>query len=307
MTETALRAIWCEAARYAAPHRLDIGDPKIGRLLDDANKLGAGHLGRAARDGRRHPAARPRRARCSCAPSPRPGQPGSSPTDSRQEDQLEKILANAGVEPLVRQRVLGGHEPIGRCDHRDRCLPLAVEVNSELHHTTPSDRAADVLRYQRLNDADFTVGVGLGAGPVAPPRVRRADHRPGPSNWPLQASASVLHSPGCPWPDPLPPEPPPRLSRSELRCSGGRMSRSAATFSPDPERRRLLGEGGGGAVAAAAGGAEAEDVAGAELEGDLVGEALGPRPRRRRAAASSPPAAPGRRRRGPTGGTPGAR
>jgi len=203
VTETALRALFCEAARYAAPHRLDIGAQKIGRLLDDANKRklatwAALHemvddIQQRGRSGtvlmRALAEARP---------------PGSSPTESRNEDELEKILANAGIETLVRQRVLGGHEPIGRCDHRDRRLPLAVEVNSELHHTTPSDVAADVLRYQRLNEADFTVGVvweqDLWRHPHQALRTIALARRMAAAG-----ERAVLHSPGCPWPDPLPP------------------------------------------------------------------------------------------------------
>lgn len=203
VTETPLRAIWCEAALYAAPHLLDIGALKIGRLLDDANKrklVTWGGLHELVDDIQQRGRAGTVLMRALAEARP----PGSSPTESRNEDQLEKILANAGVETLVRQPLLGGHEPIGRCDHRDRRLPLAVEVNSELHHTTPSDVFADILRYQRLNDADFTVGVvweeDLWRHPRHALRTVALARR-------LAAASErvVLHSPGCPWPDPLPP------------------------------------------------------------------------------------------------------
>lgn len=84
---------------------------------------------------------------------------GSSLTESRNEDRLEKVLADAGAPPLRRQVVAGGHEPIGRADFRDHDLPLLVEVNSLVFHTTPSDREADSVRYRRFNDAGFTVAV----------------------------------------------------------------------------------------------------------------------------------------------------
>lgn len=203
VTETAMRAIWCEAAKYASPERQDIGAMRIGRLLDNAHKL---HL--ATWEGLNelvddiHERGRAGTVIMRALADARP--PGSSPTESGNEDRLEKILADAGAASLRRQVPLGGHEPIGRCDHRDRTLPLAVEVNSELHHTTPSDVADDIRRYQRLNEADFTVGVvwerDLWSHPhdavrtiAEARRLARAGER------------MVLHSPGCPWPDPLPP------------------------------------------------------------------------------------------------------
>ena len=202
VTETALRAIWCEAARYSSPDRLDYGAEKIGRLLDNAHKLDLvtwGGLAEMVDDIRQRGRAGTTIMRALAEARP----PGSSPTESRQEDRFEKILADAGAEQFERQRVLGGHEPIGRSDHRDPRLPLAVEINSELHHTTPSDRAADERRYEALNLADFTVGVvwenDLWRQPhevvrtvAAARRLARAGER------------VVVHSPGCPWPNLLP-------------------------------------------------------------------------------------------------------
>lgn len=157
-TETALRAIWVEAARYATPALADVCYVKIGRLLDEAHRK---HLVtwaalREMVEGI-HERGRSGTVIMRALAEERP--PGSSPTESRNEDQFEKILANAGVAPLRRQVVLGGYEPIGRADFRDTDLPLAVEINSLAFHTTPTDQKADEVRYRRMNDAGFSVTV----------------------------------------------------------------------------------------------------------------------------------------------------
>jgi hypothetical protein len=202
VTETALRAIWCEAARYSAPARLDYGAEKIGRLLDNAQKLKLlTWAGLAEMVDDIHERGRAGTTLMRALAEARP--PGSSPTESRNEDQFEKVLANSGADPLSRQIVVGGHEPIGRSDHRDPRLPLAVEVNSLIHHTAPSDRADDERRYQRLNEADFTVGVvwedDLWSRPHEVVRTIAVARR-------LAAAGEriVVHSPSCPWPDLLP-------------------------------------------------------------------------------------------------------
>lgn len=199
-TETALRAIWTEAARYAAPRRREIGIERIGHLLDHAHREGlvtwAGlhemvedirQRGRSGTVIMRELAGR------------RP--PGSSPTESRNETQFVEILEARSIRSFRRQRHLGGHEPIGRCDFRDDELPLALEVNSLKYHTTPTDRAADERRYQALNNAGFTVAViwdyDLWARPAAVVATVRGARRRASA-----AERSVTHSPACPWPDP---------------------------------------------------------------------------------------------------------
>lgn len=201
-TETALRAIWTEAAAYASKRfseRVELGIKRIGRLLDEAHKRGlvtwralyemVDDLPERGRSGT---------VIMKALAEARP--PGSSPTESRNEERLEKLLANAGVPPLRRQVVSGGHEPIGRADFRDRDLPLVVEVNSLTFHTTPSDRETDSARYRRFNDAAFTVAViwedDLWSHPadvvhtVAEARQHaRVGHR------------TVIHSPSLPWPN----------------------------------------------------------------------------------------------------------
>lgn len=199
-TVSPLRAIWSEAARYSPEPLVEVGLRKIGRLLDDAHKLGlatwaalhemVADISEQGRSG-----ARIMRALAEKRP------PGSSPTESRNEDRLEEVLSGASAPPLRRQPVLGGYEPIGRCDFRDDELPLAVEVNSIIHHSTPSDRTADQRRYQRLNDAGFTVAVvwedDLWRNPRAVVETIGEARR-------LAAAGKreVLHTPSCPWPAP---------------------------------------------------------------------------------------------------------
>lgn len=197
-TETTLRAIWAEAAQYAAKPRRTMGMQRIGRLLDYAHRLGLvtwAALHESLED-------LPERGRSGTVIMRQLAQdrsPGSSPTESRNEDRLEEILARGRQKPLRRQVVIGGHEPIGRGDFRDPELPLAVEVNSLSFHTAPSDREADQLRYRRFNDAGFTVGVvweddlwrqeRAALRTVLDARQAAREGRP-----------VVVHSPSCPWP-----------------------------------------------------------------------------------------------------------
>lgn len=199
-TITVLRAIWIEAARYASPALADVGYEKIGRLLDQGHRAGlvtwaALHEMVDGIEARGRSGTVIMRALAEARP------PGSSPAESRNEEQLEKILANAGVLPLRRQVVVGGHEVVGRVDFRDPELPLAVEVNSLTFHTTPTDREADELRYRRLTDAGFAVAViwepdlWCSPGSVVRTVSRARDHA-------RQGRQVLLHSPSCPWPVP---------------------------------------------------------------------------------------------------------
>jgi hypothetical protein len=200
-TETAIRAIWVEAARYAPECLHEIGLDRIGRLLDQGHRLGlvtwAG-LHEMVDDIRERGRSGTVIMRMLAAERP----PGSSPTESGNERQFEKVLADFGVRSFRRQQVLGGSEPIGRCDYSDDELPLATEVNSLTFHTTPTDRADDERRYQALLDAGFTVGVVWDVdlwsnrrGVIETVRLARHHARLG--------DRVVIHSPGCPWPPPL--------------------------------------------------------------------------------------------------------
>lgn len=199
--EHPLRAIWTEAAHYAPERRFEIGMRKIGRLLDWGNKHGfLTWAGLHSMVDDIHQRGRAGTVLMRALAGERP--PGSSPAESQNETQFEKLLADAGEGSFLRQRVLGGHDVIGRADFADEELPLAIEVNSMTFHTTPTDRADDELRYRRLLDAGFTVGVpwdvDLWSRPSSVLRLVREVRR-------LAAlgERTVLHSPGCPWPDPV--------------------------------------------------------------------------------------------------------
>lgn len=199
-TESALRAIWCEAARYANPALFEFGLKRIGRLLDDANRRGlATWAGLHEMVDDIHQRGRAGTVLMRVLSEKRP--PGSSVTESNNETRLEELLEAEGQRPLVRQPVVGGHEPIGRCDHRDTELPLVVETNSLRYHTAPSDRFDDEVRYERLMDARFTVGVvweddlwKRPRGAVKTVALAR--------EYAAAGIPAVIHSPGCPWPHP---------------------------------------------------------------------------------------------------------
>lgn len=210
VTQTVLRAIWCEAALYASPRRAEIGLLRIGNLLDQAHKkhlVTWAALHEMVEDISQRGRAGTRIMKELASARP----PGTSPTESRNEQRLEELLEDAGVRPLRRQVQVGGHEPIGRSDFRDDRLPLVTEINSLLHHTTPSDQAADERRYQALLDAGFTVLViwedDLWRHPQAVVALVGQARR-----WAAQGRRAVLHSPSCPWPFP-------RVGDPDGRCS----------------------------------------------------------------------------------------
>lgn len=129
-------------------------------------------------------------------------QPGTSVTESKLEDRFEEILRAGGMELPRRQILVGGTGEIGRCDFAERDLPLVIEINSESFHTTPSDVAADKIRYRALNDAGFTVAViweqdlwrrSQGVCSTVDQARQLASKR----------RSVVIHSPGCPLPDTL--------------------------------------------------------------------------------------------------------
>ncbi len=78
------------------------------------------------------------------------------------EARFERVLRDAGQRPLERQVDLGGHGWLGRVDYLDRALLLLVEVDSELHHTSPEDCARDQARDHALLEAGFRKVVRIG-------------------------------------------------------------------------------------------------------------------------------------------------
>lgn len=200
VTENAVRAIWCIAARYSSPRLFEVGVAKIGTVLDHAHREGlltwAG-LHEMVEDIQQRGRAGTRIMR-ECAMT---RLPGTSPTESRQEQRFEEVLDGARVRRFRRQIVVGGHEPIGRVDFSDDDLPLLVEVNSLKFHTEPSDQERDERRYAAFVAAGFTVLVvwedDLWRHPQA---VIDAVHRA--RSFARRGRAGVVHSPSCPWPRP---------------------------------------------------------------------------------------------------------
>lgn len=194
---TPLRAIWSEASRYANPRWHEVGRQRIGRLLDDANVAGLltwCELNRSVEALQERGRAGTRLMRELAVARP----PGSSPTESRNEDRLEEVLGGAGAT-LERQRWVGGERPIGRTDFLDGLLPLVVEVNSLQHHSSPSDQRADEGRYEELLAAGFSVAVvwedDLWSHPGNVREVLRESRRT------VEAGRrAVIHSASCPWP-----------------------------------------------------------------------------------------------------------
>ena len=62
------------------------------------------------------------------------------------EKQFEKICDNAGIRGLERQVDLGGHSWLGRVDYVLPSVKLIIEVDSEIHHTSVTDKANDAAR-----------------------------------------------------------------------------------------------------------------------------------------------------------------
>ena len=197
-TMSPLRAIWSEAGRYSQERLHERGLARIGRVLDEAHRRNLvtwSALHDSIGDLQRRGRAGTRLMRELGADR----LPGTSPTESRNEDQLEKLLEHAGMPPLLRQVRVGAEEVIGRADHRDPDLPLVVETNSLAFHSTPSDRASDEHRYRSFVNAGFTVAVAwegdlwsnqssvVATVADARDRARRRE-------------AAVVHSAGCPWP-----------------------------------------------------------------------------------------------------------
>lgn len=200
VTENALRAIWTIAGRYASPRLVEVGVMKIGGLLDHAHREGlvtwAG-LHEMVEDIHQRGRAGTRIMRVCAATR----LPGTSPTESRQEQRFEEVLDAANVLRFRRQVVVGGHEPIGRVDFSDDDLTLVVEVNSLKYHTEPSDRVRDERRYEALVATGFTVLVVWEDDLWRNPRgVVDVVHRA--RGFAQRFRAGVVHSPGCPWPRP---------------------------------------------------------------------------------------------------------
>lgn len=76
--------------------------------------------------------------------------------ESNMEARLEVVARSAGVD-LVRQQDVGGEDWVGRADYLDRERRLIVEVDSDLHHSSLLDQAADARRDAAAAAAGYTV------------------------------------------------------------------------------------------------------------------------------------------------------
>lgn len=80
---------------------------------------------------------------------------GARVPESGNERRFESLLRRAGERSLERQVDVGGHSYVGRTDYRDAELPLLVEVQSGLHHSSLSDRRRDEARVAELLAAGY--------------------------------------------------------------------------------------------------------------------------------------------------------
>lgn len=193
-----MRLLWWEAERLAGLP-LEWGVPRLGRVADEL------HRARLVRWDQLHASVRAlgKRGRAGTVLMREIAverRPGSSVTESRNEDRLVALVADAGAPPLVPQPAVGDAEaPIGRTDFRDPELPMVAEVNSLTFQSTPSDRDDDRRRYTRLVAAGFAVAVvweddlwsNVREVATVVARARDAARRGRPT---------VLHTPSCPWP-----------------------------------------------------------------------------------------------------------
>ena len=79
------------------------------------------------------------------------------PPESNLEARFQAIANGAGLHSFVRQRDVGAGDWLGRVDYLDRDRRLIVEVDSDLHHTSLLDEAADAGRDAALAAAGYTV------------------------------------------------------------------------------------------------------------------------------------------------------
>jgi len=80
------------------------------------------------------------------------------PPESGIEARFDRIVVEGGERPFDRQVVLGDDDgPIGRVDFVDVAARIVVEIDSDVHHTSLSDRRRDAERDRRLRAAGWLV------------------------------------------------------------------------------------------------------------------------------------------------------
>lgn len=83
----------------------------------------------------------------------RPRRSGIPPTGL--ERRFEELCRNAGIHGLERQVDVGGHSWIGRADYLVRRVRLPIEIDSEAHHTSLSDKRHDARRDAEMRAAGW--------------------------------------------------------------------------------------------------------------------------------------------------------
>ena len=81
--------------------------------------------------------------------------PGIRPPGSGYERRFWDIMEGARITGLRRQVDLGGHEWVGRVDVVCEETRVIFEIDSETHHTSPADVAADRARDEAMLAAGF--------------------------------------------------------------------------------------------------------------------------------------------------------
>jgi very-short-patch-repair endonuclease len=88
---------------------------------------------------------------------------GTAVPASGNEARFEEICRNAGIHGLERQVDVGGHSWLGRVDYLLRRLCVVIEIDSELHHSSPGDRARDAERDAAMLAAGFRTVLRIAA------------------------------------------------------------------------------------------------------------------------------------------------
>jgi very-short-patch-repair endonuclease len=81
---------------------------------------------------------------------------------------FEELMAAAGIVGLRREVDVGGHSWIGRVDYRCEITGALLEIDSALHHTSPTDVAADEARDAAALAAGFAEVVRIDADDLYP-------------------------------------------------------------------------------------------------------------------------------------------
>ena len=156
---TVARTIW-DLARVTHPLRLE-------RLIDNVCTTSPAvlvQLHRMLRElgGRGVPGTRVMRALLQSRPV------GVRVAPSGFQARFEEIMAEAGITGLRREVDIGGHSWIGRVDYRCEITGVLFEIDSPLHHSSPTDVAADAERDARALAAGFPEVVRISTDDLYP-------------------------------------------------------------------------------------------------------------------------------------------